>query len=121
MPRHIFDGEPGFAPTIADLGEPVQLQRWPWNRRDQRFGVGMLRVAHDLFGRATFDHFAGIHDRHSIGRIGDHPHVMGDQDDPNLPFPRQLLDQIEDLRLHRHVERGCWFVCDDHVGFSAQG
>ena len=37
-----------------------------------------------------------------------------------MPFLRQFPDQIQDLRLHRNVERGRRFVRDNHVRFGAE-
>jgi hypothetical protein len=45
---------------------------------------------------------------------------VGDQDHAHLPLPRQLLDQVEDLRLDRHVERRRGLVGDDDVRLRTQ-
>ncbi len=64
----------------------------------------------------ALDHLPGVHDRDLVACLGDHAEVVGDQDHRHAEFALQARDQIEDLRLHRHVERGRRLVGDQHLG-----
>jgi len=45
---------------------------------------------------------------------------VGDQDDRGAESVLKLAHQIEDLSLDRHVERGGWFVRDQHSWSARQ-
>jgi len=66
-----------------------------------------------LAGRCKLDHLAHVHHRHAVADALDHAEVMRDkqvrQPEPFL----QLEQQIQDLRLDRHVERRYRFVRHD--------
>ena len=72
----------------------------------------MLGRAEDLTRRPVLHRAARVHDEHRVGRLGDHTEVVGDQDDTHVELVLDLLDQLEDLRLHRHVEGGRRLVGD---------
>ena len=46
--------------------------------------------------------------------LGDDAQVVRDQDDADVEVALDLVDQLEDLGLHRHVERGRRLVGDQH-------
>jgi len=72
-------------------------------------------VVVDLGLVADFHDAAQIHHSDAIGDVADHRQVMGDEDvgDPELVL--DLLQQVHDLRLYRHVQRGHGLVADDDV------
>ena len=45
----------------------------------------------------------------------DDAHVVGDEQVGQAELALELLEQVEDLRLDRHVERGDRLVADDEV------
>jgi peptide/nickel transport system ATP-binding protein len=59
------------------------------------FDIGVILVTHDL------------------GVVAE---IVRDQDHADVEVALHLVDQLEDLRLHRHVERGRRLVGDQHVG-----
>jgi hypothetical protein len=65
-----------------------------------------------MSGRGALDDAAGIHHRDLVGHFGDHAEIVGDQDDRHAGLLLQVAQQIEDLRLHGHVERGGRLVGD---------
>ena len=64
---------------------------------------------------AVLDRAAGVHHQHVVGHLGDHPEVVGDDDDRGVELALQVLEQVEDLRLHGHVERGGRLVGDQQA------
>ena len=46
--------------------------------------------------------------------------VVRDQDHRQAELAAQLLEQLEDLRLHHHVERRGGLVADDQLGLAGQ-
>ena len=54
-----------------------------------------------------------IHHRDAIGRLGNHAEVVRDQQQRQVELALHLAQQLEDLRLHRHVQRGRRLVGDD--------
>ena len=80
----------------------------------------MLRIVKDVFGRTAFDDAAGIHDDDRIAHAGDDAERMRYQNDGRSETVRQILHQIEYLRLNRHIERARRFVRDEYVGIARQ-
>ena len=65
--------------------------------------------------RTTFNDAAGVHDIDAVGVARDHAEVVGDDDHRHAEFSREILHQLEDLRLDRHVERRRRLVGDDQL------
>ena len=63
----------------------------------------------------ALDDLAGVHHHHPVGARGDHAEVVRDQDHRHLQVAAQAVDQVEDLRLDRHVERGRRLVGDQQL------
>ena len=51
----------------------------------------------------------------SVGRAGDDAEIVRDENDARAGLVLQLLDELEDLRLNRHVERGRRLVGDEQL------
>ena len=47
--------------------------------------------------------------------MADDVEVVGDEDEGELELPLQVLQEVEDLRLHGHVERRDRLVADDEL------
>ena len=65
--------------------------------------------------RPGLDGPARVHDQHVVRDLADHAEIVGDQDDRRVELALQVGQQIQDLCLHRHVERGGRLVGDDQV------
>src|SRR5262245_35371827 len=85
----------------------------PRDRGHEARGVGMFRAGEELTGGRDLDDAAAIHDGDAIGVAGYDAEIVGDQDQRGAGLARQLLQQVEDLRLHGDVERGGRLVRDD--------
>src|SRR5712692_3678186 len=75
------------------------------NRREQRAGVGMVRAAVNLIARCDLDYFAEIHDCHAITDVLDDPQIVRDEQVGEFQLLLQVLQQVDNLRLDRDVER----------------
>ena len=93
----------------------------PGDRPQQAPGVRVLRAhAKIVVGRRLLDDLAGIHHGDLVGVLGDDAEIVRDQDDRHVELALKPRDQVEDLRLHRHVERGRGLVGDQHLGLVRQ-
>ena len=106
MPGMVSSRSPGTARSGRDEKRPI--------------GVGVLGRDEDLVAVGVLDHLAGVHHRHVVRRLRDHPEVVGDEQDAHPRLFLQLLDQVEDLRLDRHVERGGRLVGDQERRVAGQ-
>ena len=114
-----WNGQPGGR-WMTDGGRPSIARRWvdlglhARHRLEQSPGVRVLRAVEHLGGGPVLDRPPGVHHHHGLGRLGDHPEVVGDQDHADVEVALDLVDELEDLRLHRHVERRGRLVGDQH-------
>jgi hypothetical protein len=74
----------------------------------------------DVVGRPLLHDAARIHHRDPVAELRHDAEVMGDEEDREPPVAAQIVEQRQDLRLHRDVERGGGFVRDDHLGVVGQ-
>ena len=81
----------------------------------------MLAVAIDRFGRRDLDNLAEIHHRDASADMFHHAQIVRDKKIGQLEFLLQILQQVQYLRLDRHIERGHRFVADDELGVLSQG
>ena len=82
------------------------------DRIQQAAGIGVLRSAHDLFGRAALDDFAKVEHIDPVDDLADDGKVMRDEEIGEAMLILQSLEQIEDLSLNRNVECGYRFVAN---------
>ena len=80
----------------------------------------MARVGEDLGGRARLDDPPGVHHEHPVGDVGHDAEVVGDQDQRHAAALALALEQVEDLRLDRDVQRRRRLVGDQHVGVGGE-
>ena len=85
----------------------------PWRGRQQRPRVRMQRGGEQLGGRGDLDDPPEVHHRHAVGEVLDDRQVVGDEDHRQSVVVAQRGEEVEDLRLHRHVERRDRLVGDE--------
>src|SRR5882672_5966865 len=104
--------------------EPHVGQARAWARRKDRSeqgrGVRMARRSENVLGWPVLDDAAEIHHRHAVGEMVHHSEIMTDQDERQAKLALQAREQVQDLRLHRHVEGRGWFITEQHIGLSDQ-
>ena len=103
----------------GNLHQPLGFAGQRRDRAHQALGIGMQRVLHHVAHRADLGDPAGIHHRDAVGGLGDHAHVVGHQHHRGAVVAAEALDQRDDLRLHRDVERGGRLVGDDQFRLGA--
>ncbi len=80
----------------------------------------MLRVGEDARRRTGLDDLAVLHHADPVGKLAHDPEIMGDEQQAH-PLPGlQIREQIEDLRLDRHVKRRGRLVGDQKIGAVGQ-
>ena len=83
--------------------------------------IGMARIGEQLATHRLLDHPAGIDDRDAVGMAGDDAEIMGDQHQAEAEPLLQRAQHVQDLRLHRHVERRGRLVGDQQIGIVGDG
>ena len=63
----------------------------------------MLRAQEHIFDASDFDNLTGIHDGNAVGRPGNHPHVVRNQEHGNTAFKGKVFNQINNLCLNGHI------------------
>src|SRR5262249_58503018 len=58
---------------------------------------------------------ARVHDHYRIGDVGYHTEIMRNHDERRVELSLQSLQQVENLRLHRGVERRRGLIADDEL------
>ena len=70
--------------------------------------------------RRSLDDLAEIHDRDAVGDVLHHREVVGDEDVGEAEAALQVLQQVDDLRLDRDVERRDRLVADDEARLDGE-
>jgi len=82
-------------------------------RREKRPRVGAARICQKVHRGAGFDDLAIAHDDDFAGERTDHFQIVTDEEISEAAPLLQIAQEIDDLRLHRHVERRGRLVEDD--------
>jgi len=90
-------------------------------RRQQRLGIGVLRVGKQGFLVGVFDDFAQIHHRDAMADVFDHGQIMGDEQVRQVQLRLQIHQQVNNLGLDRDIKGRDRLVTDDHLRVQGQG
>ena len=109
-------------PDRGHLGkvEPA-LQRGFRHRGEQRLRVGMLRLVDDRPLRPDLDEPAAAHHGDARGEIVDHREIVADEHVSEVQLASEVGEQVQDLGLHRDVERGDRLVQHQDVRPQCEG
>ena len=72
-------------------------------------------AAQTLLGRPDLDDLAEVHDGDAVGDLAHDREVVGDEHVGRPELLLEVLEQVDDLRLDRHVERRDRLVGDDEL------
>ena len=109
------DAGDGLQAGLAD-GRLVDAR----DRADQALGIGMARIGEQLPDRGFLHHLARIHHHDALRDLGDDAHGVGDQHDRHAEAGFHVLQEIEDLRLDRDIERRRRLVGDQELRTARQ-
>jgi hypothetical protein len=104
-----------------NLREPRARGVHRGHRGHQRAGVGVQRAVEQVDHVGLFHLLAGVHHHHAVAALGHHAQVVRDHHHAHAQLLLQALDELEDLRLDGHVQRGGRLVGDQHLGVAGQG
>ena len=74
--------------------------------REQRPRVRVRGVIEHVLARAVLNDLSGVHDRDPVRHVRDDAEVVRYEDDRQMSLLLELVDELEDLSLNRHIERG---------------
>ena len=84
--------------------------------RHQGLRIRVARRGEDRLLVADLDDAAEIHHGDAMRDVLDDAEIMGDEEIGEAERLAQIDEQVQDLRLHRNVERGDGLVGDDEIG-----
>ena len=112
---------------LAALGiSPSRRMRWRstasmlGHRRQQRLGVGVVREREDLVGRSELHQSTQVQHRDAIRQVAHHREVVTDEQVGDVLSGLEVVQQVQDRGLHRHVERRGGLVADDDPGIAGE-
>ena len=82
---------------------------------EQLLRVRVLRIGEDLGRGARLDDLAAVHHLDRVRPLGGEAEVMGDQEDRRSHLAGELVELVENLALHGHIERRGRFVGDENL------
>ncbi len=88
--------------------------------REQRLRVPVARRFENLRHRPLLAHLALTHHDHVVGDLADHAEVVADEQHAHAVARFQARQQLEDLALHRHVERRGRLVGDQQLRLAGE-
>jgi hypothetical protein len=80
----------------------------------------MERVVEERVGFRQLHDLAEIHHGDPVAHVPDHGKIMSDDHEGQPEALLQVFEQIDDLRLDRHVEGRDRLVADDQLGIARQ-
>ena len=86
------------------------------DRGEEGRRVGMLGRGEDLLGLRQLHDAPDIHDGHAVADMPHHAQIVGHEEVGQPELDLQILEQIQDLRLDRHVQGGDRLVGDHEAG-----
>ncbi len=83
--------------------------------------LSLLRLCEYLFYSALLYQMAVLHHRHPVGELAHQVQVVGDEYHGHAVFVLQLVQQVQNLATHGHVQCRGRLICQQQLGFAGQG
>ena len=100
---------------------PLRARVGHRHRRQQRLGVRVRRAGRRCSSAgADLDDLAEVHHRHPVGDVAHHRQVVGDEHVGQAELVLQILEQVDDAGLDRHVERRHRLVEHEQLGLERE-
>ena len=113
--RYVAGQQDAFALRLVP---PVRVGYWYGGHQRDRVRVPGVRV--QLVAVGHLHDLAEVHHRDAVADVAYHGEVVRDEQVGELEFPLQVVEQVDDLSLDRHVERGHRLVRHDHLRSGGQ-
>ena len=91
------------------------------NRLHQCLRIRVRRVFKHPCTWSDFHEAAQIHHAHLMADALDHRHIVADEQEGQLQIGLQFHHQVQNLRLHRHIQRRDGFIRDDQFRVQCEG
>src|ERR1700730_5836028 len=110
------------ARNLAAQSDALPLHLWVRNRdrRQQRFGIGMERGGIKLAGWRGLDDATEIHHGNAPADMLDDRQIVGNKEISETEFLLQVLQQIDDLGLDRHIQCRYRFIADNQLRLDGE-
>src|ERR1700751_2400738 len=92
-----------------------------WNRGQEVASINSLWRNQNLFGRPLLHDLARLHDDDTIAQQTHHVEVVRDEEVTHSQRIFEVLQKIENDRLHRYVERSRRLVENEEIGLERDG
>ena len=104
-----------------DDPRPADLRVGDRDRRQECLRVRVFGLREDPYPVGHLDDPAEVHHGDAGADVLDDAHVVGDEDVGQAELPLEVLEEVQDLRLDRNVERRDRLVADHEVGLEDEG
>ncbi|CUJ82633.1 Uncharacterised protein [Achromobacter sp. 2789STDY5608615] len=91
-----------------------------WNRVQQHPRIRMFRRIEQLVRRRLLHDPAQVHHCHPVRHVAHHRQIVADEHIRQPELLLQIAHQVQDLRLHRHVQRRGRLVAHQELGLRRQ-
>ena len=81
----------------------------------------MFRRTTEFPGFSRLDDAAPIHHEDAAADVFHHRQIVGDKEIGDAVLALKILEQVDDLRLHAHVEGADGLVANDELRFDGEG
>jgi ABC-type sugar transport system ATPase subunit len=131
-PMELYRNPASPARFVAEfIGAPpmnvLRRHRQPSSSASQRgmsdqklLRIGMLRRGKQRLGLRHLHQLAVLHHPHPVAHLAHHRQIMADEQHRQVQVLLQVLQDVQDLRLDRHVERRGRLVADQEPGLRRQ-
>ena len=106
-----------LGPTPA----PPMFRRKRGGGLDQRLHIGVTRRGKQRPGGGLFDDLTQIHHRDLVADMADDTQIVADEQIGQPGLALQTADQVQNLRLNRHIQCRDRLVKDDQFRLGRQG
>src|SRR5947208_15797968 len=110
-----------FGARRIALEDDASVLFCPRHGRDQRFRIRVPRLPQDLARRPFLDDAAKIHDGQPIAHMFDDGEIMRDKNISEVEARLEFDQQVEDLRLDRHIERRNRLIENEQLRLESYG
>src|SRR5262249_54922264 len=91
-----------------------------WHGVEKRAGIGMQRVVEQLVAIRELDDAGEIQHRGALAEMPHQGEIVSDEQIGEAEALAQILEQVDDLRLDRHVQGGYSLIADDEFGIERE-